>query len=256
VNGMTGFFHGLFAPLYGVRRLMVDKRLRTLSILPLLIALIAGSLMTIAGLYGLSRVIGSIAMTLGGLVGFDPDGFMNLAIMILLWPIGLLVLGVGVYMGIRIIAAPFYSYLAERALVSMGTCQDSNFNLRSLPQWLWVTLRMLMVSLLKAVIFAVASILLFVLSMVPVLNVVAALGFMHMIAFDISDYSFEAMGWTLERRFQHVREHAMAYTGLACGLGLAMAIPGLNLVLLPAAVIGASETLHRTLDRQTIVGNR
>lgn len=224
-----------------------DEKLRALSVLPLLISLIAGSALTIAGLFGLAQVISSLAIGIGSAVDFEPGGAAMIVLTILLWPFGLLALGVTVYVFIRILAAPFYSYLAERALVTLGTRTESSFSLRTSHKWLWMTLRLFMTSLLKAVLFAIAGVVLLIFSMAPFLNIVVALGYMHMVAFDISDYSFEAMGWTLRQRFQHVRDHAMTYTGLACGLGLAMAIPGLNLILLPAAVVGASETLHRTL---------
>lgn len=247
MNAINDFFQGFFAPAYGVRRLLVDSRLRALSILPLLISIFAGSALTVAGLYVLAQVVGRGVMELGGIAGVAQGSFASFAIAILLWAFGLLVLGAAVYMGIRILAAPFYSYLAERTLVALGTRTDRSFAIRDLPQWIVLALKMALVSVVKGAIFGIAAMLLFVLSLVPVLNVLAALGFMHMIAFDISDYAFEAMEWTLKQRFQHVRTHAMTYTGLACGLGLAMSIPGLNLILLPAAVIGASETLHRTL---------
>lgn len=243
---MTEFMLGLSAPFAGLHRLIFDSRLRALAVIPLLIALIAGTIFTVLGIYGLTFAIGALANQLAVFWALDPGGFWMLVVTVLLWPPGLLVMGVGVYMAIRLIAAPFYSYLAEKTLVKLGTRQDRPF---VLGEWFWISLRMLFVSLVKSLIFGLAGLILFFFSFIPGLNILATLGFVHMLAFDISDYGFEALEWPLSRRFRHVRQHLATYSGLACGLGLAMLIPGLNLVLLPASVVGASETLHRTLAR-------
>lgn len=245
---MTEFILGLSAPFAGIHRLIFDSRLRALAIVPLLISLIAGTILTVLGIYGLTYLIGSVSAQLGVFWALDPGGFWMVIVTILLWPLGLLLMGVGVYMAIRLIAAPFYSYLAEKTLVKLGTRADRPF---VLSEWLWISIRMLFVSLVKSLIFGAAGLVLFIFSFIPGLNILATIGFVHMLAFDISDYGFEALEWPLARRFQHVRRHLWTYSGLACGLGLAMLIPGLNLVLLPAAVVGASETLHRTLARET-----
>jgi uncharacterized protein involved in cysteine biosynthesis len=239
-----GFVAGFFAPLTGFRRLLVDSQLRALAIIPLLISLIFGSFLTIAGIWGISTSIGPASLELATVLGFDIAGYVPVIILILLWPLALLILGVGVYISVRLFAAPFYSYLAEKALVKLGVRHDKPFRLQA---WIWISVRMLLVSLAKSLFFCFASIILFVFSLIPFLNIVAAIGFMHMIAFDISDYSFEAMEWPLARRLRHVRSHFATYSGFAFGIGLLMIIPGLSLVLLPAAVVGASETLQRTL---------
>ncbi|CAN5600200.1 hypothetical protein BH10BDE1_BH10BDE1_20470 [soil metagenome] len=241
-----GFTAGFFAPLTGFRRLLSDSRLRALAIIPLLISLILGSFLTVTGIWWVATSIGAVSLELTSILGFDPSGYAPIVILIFLWPMALLVLGVAVYVSVRLVAAPFYSYLAEKTLVKLGTRHDTPFRAH---EWVWLSLRMLLVSLLKSVLFCIAGVVLFVFSLVPILNIVAAIGFMHMIAFDISDYSFEAMEWPLARRIRHVRSHFVTYSGLAFGLGLLMMIPGLSLVLLPAAVVGASETLHRTLSR-------
>lgn len=106
---------------------------------------------------------------------------------------------------------------------------------------------MLAVSVLKSFVFLIAGALLFVLSLIPFINLLATLGFVHMLAFDVSDYGFEAMEWNLKKRFQHFRKNLNLYSGLAIGLGGAMVIPGMSLLIMPAAVIGASLVLQRSL---------
>ena len=247
MNGFTGFFHGFAAPIYGLRLLFTDKRLRALAIVPLAISVLFGSVLTVLGLYSLAMGMSSFSYELAKLVGIAADGYGIVLLTIGLWPLALLVLGVGIYVCIRLVAAPFYSLLAEKTLVVLGVKKENSLGLHNAHIWIWTAFRMFFVSLVKALLFGLASVILLVFSFVPILNFAATIGFMHLVAFDISDYGFEAMEWPLAQRFQHVREHMMTYTGLACGVGLAMLIPGLNLILMPAVVVGAGETLHRTL---------
>ena len=252
MNGLAAFFHGFAAPVYGVRLLLKHSKLRALAIIPLIISVALGAVLTVFGLYLLATNLGSISSELGNFLGFDREGYTVVLLNVFLWPIALLLLGAAIYMSIRLVASPFYTLLAERTLVELGSRQAASFSLRDAHTWLYISLRMFMVSLLKALLFTVASVILFVFSFIPVLNIIATFGFMQMLAFDISDYAFEAMEWPWSRRWAHFRSHAMTYTGLACGLGITMLIPGVNLILLPAAVVGASETLHRTLEDQTL----
>ena len=104
---------------------------------------------------------------------------------------------------------------------------------------------MLVVSVFRVVIVAFAGMLVFVLSFIPVVNVAAALGFMLIFAVDISDYGFEAMEWSLRKRFAYVKANLGVYLGMACGLAFTTLVPGLNLILLPAAVVGSCATMTR-----------
>ncbi len=240
---MSGFLAGFFSTVNGVRLLLSDSRLRALAVIPFLASLVVGSVLTVLGLYGLTYAISSISLELVALFGIEPGGFGSIALTILLWPLGLLILGVGIYVSVRVVAGPFYSYLAEQTLVKLGARADQPFKLGT---WIRITGRMLIVSLIRALIMAVAGMMLFVLSFVPVLNIAAALGFMLILAVDISDYGFEAMEWSLKKRFVHVKANLQTYLGMACGLAITTLVPGLNLILLPAAVVGACVTMSRT----------
>ena len=132
--------------------------------------------------------------------------------------------------------------------MKMGIREDRPFRLQ---QWVPLTLRMLIVSLLKSAVFVVAGGILFLLSLIPFVNLIATLGFVHMLSFDVSDYSFEAMEWPLKKRFRHFRQNINLYSGLAIGLGGAMVIPGMSIVIMPAAIVGAGLVLQRSLVRET-----
>lgn len=248
---MTAFLRGLLAPIYGIRLLSSEARLRGLAIVPLAFSLIVGSFLTLAGLYGLSLLIGSVSFELAAMMSIAPGSFANQLLTLALWPVGLLLLGVAIYLVIRILAAPFYSYLAEKTLVRLGRRRDDPFVLK---HWLRITIRMFFVSLAKSILFGAASVVLLIFSLIPGLNILATIGFVMMLAFDVSDYAFEAMEWSLKKRLQHVQNNWLTYVGLACATGVMMTIPGFNLLLLPALVVGASETLHRTLRPSSDIG--
>ncbi len=245
---MSDFFFGLTAIFRGFQVLVSDSKLRALSIVPFLVSILLGSVLTISGLYYLGATLGGVAIQLGGWMSLVPGGWAMTVLNVLLWPIGLLGLGVAIYMAVRLVVAPFYSVLAEAALVKMGIREDRPFRLQ---QWVPLTLRMLIVSLLKSAVFVVAGGILFLLSLIPFVNLIATLGFVHMLSFDVSDYSFEAMEWPLKKRFRHFRQNINLYSGLAIGLGGAMVIPGMSIVIMPAAIVGAGLVLQRSLVRET-----
>lgn len=246
---MSDFFFGVTAIFRGFQILVSDSKLRALSIVPFLVSILLGSVLTISGLYYLGATLGGVAIQLGGWMSLVPGGWAMTILNVLLWPIGLLGLGVAIYMAVRLVVAPFYSVLAEAALVKMGIREDRPFRIK---QWVPLTLRMLIVSLLKSAVFVFAGGVLFLLSLIPFVNVLATLGFVHMLSFDVSDYSFEAMEWPLKKRFQHFRENMNLYSGLAIGLGGAMVIPGMSIVIMPAAIVGAGLVLQRSLMRENV----
>ena len=126
---MNGFFDGFFFMLKGVRLLWADSRLRALAIIPFFASITVGSLLTIFGLYGLTYAISFISLELIAMFALDPGGFLSLVMTIVLWPLGLAILGVAIYIAVRLVAAPFYSYLAEQTLVKLGVRSETPFRL-------------------------------------------------------------------------------------------------------------------------------
>jgi uncharacterized protein involved in cysteine biosynthesis len=148
-----------------------------------------------------------------------------------------------------LVASPFLAILAEKTLANAGApvVGFANFGLRLLH-----ILRMLCVSLLKAVVFAMAGITLFLASFIPGLNFAAVYGSMCLFAADVFDYSFEALGWGFHRRMRELRLAAPEVGGLGAGLALTSFLPGLTVLLLPLAVVGAAEVVADELRSQRI----
>lgn len=248
---MQDFAYSTLSIVHGFARILKHADLRAWSIVPLLVTIILFPLFGVIGIVYVAEFIPLVSGFMTSLLGVSSTGFLGWLIAICLWPIALLALILVSYILIKIIVAPFYSVLAERALVHLGLRADRPFQF---APWLAMSVHMLVVSLVKAVLFAAAGALLFAMSFVPGLNLLATVGFAHILAFDVADYSFEVMEWPLRRRISYFfRENTAAYSGSALGLGVAMFIPGLSLVLLPAAIVGSAEILARTQSKNGAV---
>lgn len=143
-----------------------------------------------------------------------------------------------------IVAAPFNALLAEKALKVQGV---PTVNTQSLGQWLGHAFRMLGVTICKAVIFSAAGVTLFFVSFVPGLNLIAAYLSMCLFSMDVFDYSFEARGLTLRQRFAYYTKIRPEIFGLGATLSLTSILPGLTLLALPVAVVGATTLINERL---------
>ena len=164
----------------------------------------------------------------------------------LLWPMFVVLVVLMVFftftMLANIIAAPFNGFLAEKVeLVVRGTDSSPPFSwgelLAMLPRTVAREAR-------KLGYFAPRALGLLVLSFIPVLNLVAAplwlLFGVWMMAVQYIDYPAdnnklgwnEMMAWLRQRRWQSLSFGAITYAALL--------VPGLNLLIMPAAVAGAT----------------
>lgn len=74
----------------------------------------------------MATMLGNVAMQIAELLSLVPGGWGMTVINILLWPIGLLGLGVAIYMLVRLVAAPFYSVLVRsRTREAWSSCRPA-----------------------------------------------------------------------------------------------------------------------------------
>jgi uncharacterized protein involved in cysteine biosynthesis len=142
-----------------------------------------------------------------------------------------------VYVFQALAAVPFNSMLAARTLKQLGKSVDEE---RLRREWLIHTMRMIAISLVKAILLLCAGILFFMLSFLPVLNILALAGTLMILAGDCMDYSFEALGFGLRRRAAYLMRNRMQWIGMATGLALTLLVPGLTFLVIPGAVVGAA----------------
>lgn len=141
-----------------------------------------------------------------------------------------------------VIASPFNSLMAEKTLMHYGLIEDRPF---SFSHWASVTAKMVMISLGRALILLIVGIGLFVFSLVPVLNIFVSFLVFIIIAFDCMDYSYELKELSLKQRFRTLTILLPEYLGMGSFLWLVTFIPGFSLIVLPFAVIGCSQLLHK-----------
>lgn len=237
--------------LSGTRMIFKDRSLFLWAIIPFLIdlALVAWGIS-----WGVTSLSSWTAATIGYLVSPSAGIWYDIfyyPLLVIFWLAFLVVLTYGTFLIATIIASPFNSLLAERALVVRGVIEDRPFHF---GRWLKVTLKMIFVSILRALIFLAIGVIILILSFIPVLNVLGSYMAFLIMAFDSMDYSFEALEYDLADRFKYFRNHFAEFSGMAAALGLTLLIPGLTLLLLPSAVVGCADIVHR-VEKKSLKGN-
>lgn len=245
------FWLGVSSPFRGVRWVFQKRELMFWALAPFVVSLIVFVLGIGWAISMLSAQVPAWATWAALAVGAADGGLIWWLLAIGLWPMGLVASGLLLYVIAKLIAAPFLALLAERALIQFQAKADLPF---AFGHWMRLSARMLAVSLVKALIFGALAGVLFVCSFIPGLNILAVIGFAIIVAVDLFDYSFEGMEWGLGARWQFLLAHKSQVLGLAFSLGGLMLIPGLNMLIVPAAVVGGAEML--ALSMKALIQNQ
>ena len=226
------FSRGVLFWALGWRHIFASRHLLTLAVVPLLIATAGAGFLLVALWNHLPLWLGDLVLRWIG----EGQGFWHdLLYYPLLISAGLLTFVMSIYTIYilqSLIAIPFYSLLAERTLESMQKRPKGGGWGRALA--------MLKSGAVKSIALLLLGPLLFVLSFVPVLNLLAVSAAMLLLAFDSMDYSFETLGWGLRQRLRYLRREWVQWSGMAAGLALTLLLPGLTLLVIPGAVVGAA----------------
>lgn len=218
------------------------------AILPLLICVAIFGLALAAGGYFLGSGANWLVTYL-----IDPSsGFwfelLYYPVLILSWIILLVVNSYLSFILVSVVAIPFHSLLAERTLMAFKVVEPQPFQFTN---WLRFNIKMLWVGLIKGAIFLTLGILLFVLSLIPGLQLFTSLAACFLIAFDSMDYSFESVGLSLTERFAHFRSFFAQFTGMSLGLSVTLVLPGLLVLFYPFAVVGAAHLYSLNLKAKS-----
>ncbi|NWO07777.1 MAG: sulfate transporter CysZ [Alteromonadaceae bacterium] len=232
------FFRGLGYLAEGFR-LIRQPGLRLFVIIPLVLNVLLFGLL----FYFLAELFGILIATV---MGWLPDWAWLQALDWLFWllygAVILLMLAYGFVILANLIGSPFYGYLAElteKHLTGQEVSTDGSWAaiIKDIPRALWREVQKIAYYLPRALV-------LFILGLIPVVNLVAAvLWFLFncwMMSLQYVDYpadnhkvSFPA----LRRQLAGVRLSAM---GFGLPVALAAMVPVLNLFVVPAAVCGAT----------------
>jgi CysZ protein len=241
------FFNGFDFILRGRRFLKSEPSLRKWVIVPLIIDV---AVFAAAIYFGFAEIKALVYQLSIWVLGSAQSGFFEILyypLLVLFWLIAFVLCFYFVYVLASIIAAPFNSMLAERALVVQKSIVDEP---KSVVQILKTSLKMLLVSLKRAVLFLGVGLILFILSLIPGLNLLAAFGVFVLLAFDSMDYSFEAAGWDLQQRINFLRNNFAEFCGMGAFVALTAFVPGLTLLLMPLAVLGSAHLFSELKGKQ------
>jgi CysZ protein len=167
-------------------------------------------------------------------------------IRLLLWIILFFAAATLSFIAMRVLAGPINGILAEHTLSILSALKHKPMSKR---EWLLNFGKMLVVGLFTASVFTLASIVLFPLSFIPGLNLLAAFMLMLIATFEVSDYSFEAQRMGFRARFRYFFENLRYFFGFATAMSLVFFIPGFSLILFPVAVVGAAQLMAH-VDRR------
>ncbi len=243
---LAKFIAGFFTPLKGAILIVEHQSLRRLALLPFLITLVVFVFGLAIGLPLITMYVTPFTKTLLGWMGWragsTPGEWLTTILPFLIWPALALALVYILLTFTRLIAAPLYSLLAERVLMRQGVLEEENYDT---IQWVKRQARTARASLIKAAMFLVLGVILGLLSFIPGLGLFTSFAFLVLLAYDVVDYSLEAVGWTTAKRVEFFRQHLAVFFGLGVSLGLVFLLPGLNFFVLPAAVAGGADLVRR-----------
>lgn len=229
---IADFRRGLTFWLHGWGYIFDHRKLLLVSILPILIAFascvfVMWVVWTHLGLW--------VNQLIGAVIGASTGLWHDFVYYPLVLGGGVLVLVATVYVAFllhNLIAVPFYSLLADRTLAQLGK-KPAGLGWR-------MTMRLIRVSAVKTVLFLILGLFLFVFSFIPLLNILAMLCALLILAFDCMDYAFDGVGFGFRQRLGYLLREWPQWFGMAAALALTLLIPGLTLLVIPGAVVGSA----------------
>ncbi len=165
-------------------------------------------------------------------------------LLILFWMVFLVSLSAIVYLFTSVIAAPFNALLAESILVHFKYIEPIKMGFIGFIKF---SVKMLAIALMRAGILVGLSIILFILSFIPGLNIITSYVAAMIVGFDAADYTLELKGYGLTERFRSVREMLPEYAGMGLTLAVVLLLPGAVILLMPSIVAGATVTMGKAL---------
>ncbi|MCB9025710.1 MAG: EI24 domain-containing protein [Bdellovibrionaceae bacterium] len=246
MNSISEYTKGLKFIFSGFKVILTDKSLWLWAMAPIIIDLtLLIYLLNIGLSYLTVWVVGALSF-----IFTDPSGVLYSILyypLYIFFAIGFTVIIVfAIYLIGTVIASPFNSVIAEKVLVGRGVLRDRPFQF---SRWIKTSIKMMMTSLLRVLIFAFIGIFLFVFTFIPGLNLLSSFFAFIVLAFDNMDYSYEAMEYRLTERLSHLKQNALLYSGMGSIIGLTLLIPGLTLILMPFLVAGAAVNFIPTKNR-------
>ncbi len=229
ISGAGYFFRGL--------SLITQKGVKRYVVIPLLInILLFGAAIALTG--------AQLPLLMEWVASLLPDWLGWLSWLLL--PLFIVAVGLVAFFGFAVvgnlIAAPFNGLLAEAVEKRLtGQALDSPRGWRSLVRDISTSL---FSELRKLAYFVVRAIPLLILLLIPGINLIASVLWLlfsaWMLALEYSDFPMANHGLTFPRQREILRSRRLLSLGYGGVLTLVLVIPGLNFLLIPAGVAGAT----------------
>ncbi len=233
---MKQAWQGIVCFVLGLRALLIEAPLRRilwrmLGVLLLLMVLCMG------GVFWLAETL------VARYVPTTDTWIMHTISNFIIWPLVMLLsllAGVLIYTVLAAtIMSPWLDLLAARA-------EKPPNNPKAIPWWqnIMVSIYHTAMPLVYLLPFAVVAILCLLIPVmgVPLASIIWGYGSMRFLAFELFDTPASRQNLTWQQRKAHIQQHQTFYLGVAAACSLLMMIPVLNLLAVPAAVVGLSRS--------------
>lgn len=229
---VSRFLTGFMSPIRGLKFIFNGPKVWWLTIIPVVVTT---ALMIYGLTYGLSQFVGFLDVTIASYVSSAWIKWILVFLGYLVYFVFLIFL---ILIVSRVVLVPFNSAIAEKILKHMGVLKSEKI---VFTVWMRKSLRLLLISLIQVVFFSVVAIALFLLSLIPVLQLVSISVGLLVVAFDCSDYALELADLSFKQKLDLLKRRLPEFAGLGTMVGLTFTVPFLNFFFLPIAVIGATK---------------
>lgn len=229
----------------GLKEILSRPKLILLCMAPLIVDLV---LFAIGFTYGTPILHAALDNAMAWIFSSSDTFWFQMAyypMLILFWLVFLVSLTTSVYLLASVIASPFNALIAENILVHRKLMSPIKMGF---VKFIGFSLRMITIAALRAVILIFLSVLVFILSFLPGVNLLSSYFAAVIISFDAADYTLELKNYGLRQRFMTLRTLLPEYLGMGLVVILTLLIPGLVLLLMPVIVSGATIVIGKALQ--------
>jgi uncharacterized protein involved in cysteine biosynthesis len=228
--GIRGLFAGALSPFGGLIRILRDRDIRRLALVPLVLTSILYSVLAVLIVYHAREWLAFIwPRPIAGILLWVWYVLLPLFVLALFIALGLVFSTV-----VEIIGGPFFDRMAIRILKAHGLdAEDPGFVRGGLPD------------LLRSLLFLTVTLVCWLIGLLPGLGLPFSLAAMVISSLGLASSAINpalmVSGVPLGERIRFVFRSFLAMAGMGAVLGASMIVPFLGLVSIPCAVVGAAE---------------
>lgn len=237
---VRSFILGFTMPAEALRLILSHPRLLAWSAFPCFITIVLQYYLFST----LQTSVGAFAVWLSGLMGLASTGILA-TLIVWLSKILLFILSILSFSFLAsLVASPFNDFLAE------STENYTTPKLPPVPKYTWTfKIRIIWMDVVKTLFSTAGLILALIFSWIPLLNFFSLLATFLLVTFQYVSYPQTRRGLTLVQGLGFLRRHFSASIGFGWAFALLFAIPLLNALILPLAVVGGTILVARTQQK-------